>query len=337
MDKSRFDIVTIGNAIMDILAYVDDSFLVTHGLCKGTMRLLETKQAKDLCRKIHSHVEIPGGSAANTAVGFAALGGQAAFMGKVANDRLGKAFTRDIHAYGVHFTTSPLSSGYFSTAYSLVLITPDAQRTMNTYLGASRALQRDDLDLDLVGNAQITYLEGYQWDIPQAESLMQEVAQVALAREGKIALSLSDHLCVDRHRTTFREWVRHFVDILFANEREKMSLYQVATFEEALHFARNNCSLVVLTRGANGSVVATPETVHVMASEPVANVVDTTGAGDMFAAGFLYGLIRHKPVALCARIGNICAVEIIKTCGVRSLRGFDDRVKAYLSDELVFS
>ncbi len=331
MENSHFDIVAIGNAIMDVLAYVDDAFLVTHALRKGTMCLVETEQANYLRSYIPSQREIPGGSAANTVVGFSALGGKTAFIGKVADDSLGRAFIRDINAYGVHFATRKLSNG-LSTAYCLVLITPDAQRTMNTYLGACQTLHPDDIDFELVRNAQITYLEGYQWDIPHAKELMRKVAQVALESGSKVALSLSDFLCVDRHRTALRDWLRFHVDILFANEIEIISLYQVKTFEEALYFARRDCSLVALTRGAKGSVVATPDTVQVMASEPVAKVVDTTGAGDLFAAGFLYGLTRGGSTSLCARLGSLCAAEIINHCGVRPLRPFSDHVKAHLSE-----
>ncbi len=331
MDNSRFDMVAIGNAIMDVLAYVDDAFLVTHALRKGTMRLVERDQVDSLCSNLLSKIEVPGGSAANTVVGFSVLGGKTAFIGKVADDRLGRAFARDISAYGVHFATKKLSND-LSTAYCLVLITPDAQRTMNTYLGACQALNPDDIDFELIRNAHITYLEGYQWDIPQAEELMQKVAHVALESGSKVALSLSDCLCVERHRTEFRNWVRSHVDILFANETEIMSLYQVRTFEEALYCARKDCFLVALTRGEKGSVIATPDTVQVMASESVAKVVDTTGAGDLFAAGFLYGLTCGGSTTLCARIGNLCAAEIINHCGVRPLRPFGSRVRAHLSE-----
>ncbi len=331
MNHSRFDVVAIGNAIMDVLAYVDDAFLTTHALRKGTMRLIDVDQADYLYNNMQSTIEYSGGSAANTAVGLAALGGQAAFIGKVADDPLGRAFSDEINSCGVHFTTSLLQGGP-STAYCLVLVTPDAQRTMNTYLGACLTLQPDDIDLDLVQSAQITYLEGYQWDLPRAKEVMQRAAQAALASGGKVALSLSDCLCVDRHRAEFLDWVRYHIDILFANEIEIMSLYQVSTFDEALRAAREYGTTVALTRGEKGSVIATTDSVHVICAEPVTSIVDTTGAGDLFAAGFLYGLTRDRPAALCARLGSLCAAEVISHFGVRPIQSLVDLAKMRLPE-----
>lgn len=333
MNDDRFDVMAVGNAIMDVLAYVDDAFLATHALHKGSMRLIDADQADCLYTRLRPAIECAGGSAANTITGTAALGGRAAFVGKVADDPLGRAFARDLNSSGVHFTTRSLANSP-PTARCLVLVTPDAQRTMNTYLGACTTLQPNDIDLDLVRSASVTYLEGYQWDVPQAKAAMRKAAEVARADGKRVALSLSDSLCVDRHRAEFHDFVCHHVDVLFANEGEIMSLYQVSTFDEALQIVRGRCNVAVLTRSEKGSVISTNETVYLIDAESVARVVDTTGAGDLFAAGFLYGWTRDRPLPLCARLGSLCAAEVISHFGARPRQPLLDLVKARLPDRL---
>ncbi|KAF0114685.1 MAG: putative carbohydrate/purine kinase [Rhodospirillaceae bacterium] len=310
MNSNRFDVVTVGNAIMDVLVHVNEAFLATHALHKGTMPA----------------VECSGGSAANTAVGIAALGGQVAYVGKVNDDPLGRAFLYDINTAGVQCVTPPLREGP-PTGRCLILVTPDAQRTMNTYLGACVALGPDDIDPALIQNARITYLEGYQWDAPMAKEAIRKAADLARASRKKVALSLSDPFCVERHRVEFYTLVRYHVDILFANEAEIMSLYQTTTFDDAVQAVRRHCVMAAISRGEKGSVITTADTVHVIDAVPVARVVDTTGAGDLFAAGFLYGLSQDKPPALCARIGSLCAAEIIGHFGARPERSLADWVK----------
>ncbi len=316
MSHSRFDVLGIGNAIVDVLAHADDAFLEAHGLAKGTMTLIDEDAAKSLYEVMGSGIECSGGSAANTVAGLASMGGRAAFIGKVRDDQLGAVFRHDIRAVGVSFETL-LSRHTAPTARCLILVTPDAQRTMQTYLGASVELGPGDIDPAAVAAARVTYLEGYLWDPPAAKQAFVKAAALAHAAGRQVSLSLSDPFCVERHRAEFVDLVANHVDLLFANHEEIMSLYQVDTFDAALQQVRAHCRVAALTRSDKGSVVVSGDEVHVIDAEPVATVVDTTGAGDAYAAGFLFGLTRDMDPAACARIGGIAAAEVIGHLGAR--------------------
>ncbi len=321
--KADYDVLGIGNAIVDVLAQVDDDFLARQGLVKGAMQLIDEVAAHDLYAAMGPSIEASGGSAANTIAGVASFGCRAAFMGKVRNDELGEVFAHDIRATGVHFDTPAATEGP-TTARCLVLVTPDGERTMNTWLGASQNLGPDDVEADLVKASAITYLEGYLWDPPHAKEAFKKAAAIATQAGRKVALTLSDAFCVDRHRESFLELIRGPVDILFANEAEIKSLYQTRTFNDALHAVRADCALAVLTRSEAGSVIVEGEDVHVIGAHPVEKVVDATGAGDLFAAGFLAGLAQGRAVPDCARLGAIAASEIIQQMGARAIRPFHE-------------
>ncbi|MBT6095084.1 MAG: adenosine kinase [Rhodospirillaceae bacterium] len=331
MSDTRFDVLGIGNAIVDILAHAEDEFLATEGLDKGAMALVDSERAGELYAKVGSAVECSGGSAANTIAGLASLGGRAAFIGKVRDDQLGQVFRHDIKAIGVAFDTPAATDGP-PTATSLVLVSPDAERTMQTYLGACVDLGPDDIDEDQVAASAITYLEGYLWDPPAAKQAFRKAADVAHAKGRKVSLSLSDPFCVDRHREDFLELVSGHVDILFANEEEIISLYQADEFDAALQAVRGHCDIVALTRGAKGSVVVAGDEVHVVDADPIERLVDTTGAGDAYAAGFLFGLSQEDDLSQCAHIGNIAASEVIQHMGARPDRPLKELVQARLGD-----
>lgn len=312
----KLDVVAIGNAIVDVIARVDDAFLETHGVERGAMTLIDAERGEALYDAMPPGVEISGGSAGNTAAGLAALGGRAGYVGKVRDDVLGKVFRHDITAQGVSFATAPALDGP-PTARCLVLVTPDAQRSMNTYLGACVNLTPNDVDPAAISEAQVVYLEGYLWDPPQAKEAFLKAAKIAHDTGGKVALSLSDPFCVGRHRAEFLELVRHHVDILFANEQEIVSLFEAKDFDEALQKVRFEVETAALTRSEHGSVVVHRDEVHVLAAEPAAQVVDTTGAGDLYAAGFLYGYTQGKDAGTCGRLGGLCAAEVISHIGAR--------------------
>ena len=316
MTEHALDVVGIGNAIVDVLAQADDAFLDAHGLSKGSMTLIDTRRAEELYDAMGPAVEVSGGSGANTMAGFASLGGRGAFIGKVRNDQLGGIFRHDIRAAGVAFDTPPATEGP-PTGRSLIFVTPDAQRTMNTYLGAAVELVPDDLDADAIARAKVTYLEGYLWDPPPAKDAFLRAAEVAHRAGRRVALSLSDPFCVERHRESFVDLVENHIDLLFANDVEVRSLYQVETFDEALHRVRGHCEVAVLTRSARGSVILSGDDVHVVDAAPVDRIVDTTGAGDLYAAGFLYGYTQGKSLYDCGRIGSIAAAEVISHVGAR--------------------
>lgn len=316
MSEAPQDVVGLGNAIVDVIAPAEDAFLGREGMAKGTMTLIEVARAEALYQRMGPAVEMSGGSAANTMAGLASLGGRAAFIGKVRQDQLGVIFAHDIRAAGVTFRTQPASAGP-PTARCLILVTPDAQRTMNTYLGASVELGPEDVEEGLVSAARVTYLEGYLWDRPRAKAAFRKAARIAHAAGAKVALTLSDPFCVERHRPEFLELVKGPVDILFANEAEIRALWQVPDFDAALQATRGLVEVAVLTRSAKGSVVLWGDSVEPVAAEPVARVVDTTGAGDLFAAGFLYGYTQGRPLGQAARIGAIAAAEVIGHVGAR--------------------
>ena len=309
-------LVGIGNAIVDVLARTDDAFLDRHGLNKGAMTLIDADQADRLYDTMGPAIEMSGGSAANTIAGFAALGGDAAYIGKVKTDQLGAVFTHDIRSLGVVFDTPKATSGP-PTARCLILVTPDAQRTMNTYLGACVELGPADIDEARIAAAQIVYMEGYLWDPPAAKDAFRKAMAIAGANGTRSALTLSDGFCVDRYRDEFRALVDGPLDILFANEDEIKSLYQVDDFDDALQAIRGRVDMAALTRSEKGSVIVAGDEIHIVDAEPVADLQDTTGAGDLFAAGFLYGLTHGRSYHDCARLGGIAAAEVISQIGPR--------------------
>lgn len=316
MTDRELDVVGIGNAIVDVLGHAEDDFLAEQRLEKGTMALIDADRAEALYAKMGPAVEVSGGSAANTIAGVASLGGRTAFIGKVSNDQLGGIFRHDIRAAGVRFDTAPSVSGVPS-ARCLIFVTPDAQRTMNTFLGACLELGPDDIDAALVARARVTYLEGYLWDPPLAKQAFLKAARIAHQAGRKIALSLSDPFCVERHRAEFVDLVKNHVDILFANEHEICSLWQVGDFDSALQVTRGHCEVAALTRSEKGSVILGGDEIHVVDAVRVAKVVDTTGAGDLYAAGFLYGLARGMDLKAAGQLGSFAAAEIIGQMGAR--------------------
>ncbi len=315
MDAPHFDILGIGNAIVDVVSPVPEAFLSKRGMHKGSMTLIDPATAEALYADMPPGQESSGGSAANTCAAAAALGARVAYIGKVADDALGQSFRRDIAAIGVHFPTTPLLGGA-ATARCLILVTPDGQRTMNTYLGASVAFAEPDVDPALIAQAGVIYLEGYLFDPPAAQAAFHRAAAAAHAAGRQVALSLSDPFCVDRHRAAFRALVAGHVDILFANEAEICSLYECNRFEDAAVAAGQDVAMAALTRSEQGSVILhRGQRVEVVA-EPV-QVVDTTGAGDAYAAGFLAGLATGRTLAACGRMGSIAAAEAISHLGAR--------------------
>ena len=313
------DVVGLGNAIVDVIAHAEEAFLAAEGMAKGGMTLIEADRAESLYARMGPAVEMSGGSAANTMAGIASLDGRAAFIGKVKDDQLGAIFAHDIRSAGVAFRTRPARGGA-PTARCLIFVTPDAQRTMNTYLGASVELGPEDVDEALIAAAQVTYLEGYLWDRPRAKDAFRKAARIAHGAGRKVALTLSDPFCVERHRAEFQELVRGPVDILFANEAEIRALWQVRDFDAALSATRGLVQIAALTRSEKGSVVLSNGKTESVPAEPVQRVVDTTGAGDLFAAGFLHGLTQGRPPAEAARIGAIAAAEVIAHVGARPER-----------------
>ncbi|MGH9283134.1 MAG: adenosine kinase, partial [Acidimicrobiales bacterium] len=302
MAGAPVDVVAVGSAIVDVLASADDADLEAHGLVKGTMALVDGPASDRLYEAMGPATEMSGGSAANTVAGVASFGGAAAFIGKVRDDQLGQVFVHDIRAVGVAYSTPPATSGP-ATARCLVFVTPDAQRTMTTYLGAAVGLVPGDIDEDLVAASSYTYLEGYLWDPPEAIEALRRAIDLAHRAGRGVALSLSDPFCVARHRADFLHLAEEVVDVLFANEAEILSLYQVRTFDEALERVRRHCELAALTRSEHGSVIVAGREVHAVKAHPVASVVDTTGAGDLYAAGFLFGLSRGLSPAACGQLG----------------------------------
>jgi adenosine kinase len=317
MPSSRFDVLGLGNAIVDVIARADDDFLVANGLHKGGMMLIGEDRAEELYKAMGQTTIVSGGSAANTIIGMAALGCKAAFIGKVKSDALGAIFAHDIRAADVAFSTGFAADGTAS-ARCLVFVTPDGQRTMNTFLGACQDLTEADIDEALVRDSEIVYLEGYLWDPPAAKAAFAKASKIARAAGHRVALTLSDAFCVDRYRDEFLGLVRSgAVQILFANESELHSLYQTADFDTAVAHLRAENILGVVTRSEKGSIVVTQDAVVAVPAAPVEQVVDTTGAGDLFAAGFLAGLTKGKALTTCAALGAVAASEIIQHIGAR--------------------
>jgi sugar/nucleoside kinase (ribokinase family) len=316
MTAKTYDVVGIGNAIVDVLVQADERFFGDHGLTKGTMALVDEQQAERLYASVGPGLETSGGSAANTLAGIAQLGGRAGFIGRVRNDQLGQIFAHDIRSVGARFDTPAATAGP-STARCLILVTPDAQRTMCTYLGASVGLDPADLDLEMVAQAKVLYLEGYLWDSDEAKAAFIAAAEVARAHGGEVALSLSDAFCVERHRDSFQELVDGHVDILFANEMEITALYKANSFEQAAEQVRGRCRIAALTRSEQGSLVLNGEGSHAIASVQLGPLVDTTGAGDLYAAGFLHAYTQGQPIEACGRLGSLCAGQVVTQLGPR--------------------
>jgi sugar/nucleoside kinase (ribokinase family) len=317
MPAIRFDVLGIGNAIVDVIARAEDDFLLKHGMNKGAMTLIDEPRAQAIYDAMGPVVETSGGSAANTIVGLASLGSRAAFIGKVKDDALGRVFAHDIRGAGVSFATPPAAAGP-STARSYILVTPDGERTMNTYLGAAQDLHPADIDADTVAASAIVYLEGYLWDPKNAKDAFLKAARIAHEAERKVALTLSDAFCVDRWRAEFLHLMRsRTVDLIFANEAELHSLYQTADFDTALAALRADVGAAVVTRSEKGCLVLGANGTEAVAAYPVERVVDTTGAGDLFAAGFLSGLARGADDRTCGRLGALAAAEAIGHLGAR--------------------
>ena len=318
LDQAEFDVVGIGNALVDVIAHANDAFIRGESLVKGSMTLIEADRAVSLYRALGQAVEMSGGSAANTMCGVASFGGRAAFIGKVSDDELGEVFGHDLRAVGIAFRAGGPEDD-IPTGRSIIIVTPDAQRTMNTYLGVGSLLCPPDLDEAAVAGGKVLYMEGYLYDRPAAKEAFRAAAKIAHAHHRQVSLTLSDSFCVDRHRDDFRRLVADEVDILFGNDEELKSLYEVESFGEALAAVRDDCALAAITCGPQGSVIVTAEEVIKVAAEPVERVLDTTGAGDLFASGFLYGHTHGLSLAECGRLGSIAAAEVISHVGARPL------------------
>lgn len=315
---AHFDVVGIGNALVDVIAHADDAFILRHGLAKGSMDLIDTDRAVELYEALGSAVEMSGGSAANTMCGVASFGGRAAYIGKVTDDDLGEVFGHDLLAVGVQFRPGD-DRNDVPTGRSIIVVTPDAERTMNTYLGASSLLCVDDVDDATIADSRVLYMEGYLFDRDDAKDAFRHASRVAHESGGLVALTLSDSFCVDRHRDDFRALVSDEADILFGNRAELLSLYETDSFDAAVAEVRRHCPLAAITVGADGSVIVTADDVIEVRAHPVRRVVDTTGAGDLYAAGFLHGVAQGRALAECGRLGSIAASEVISHVGPRPL------------------
>ncbi|MFY9951777.1 adenosine kinase [Bradyrhizobium sp.] len=327
MAEAKYDVLGIGNAIFDVLVKTDEKFLSDHGMTKGGMSLIDEARAASIYRDMGPATEMSGGSAANTIVGIAGFGARAAYVGKVKDDQIGRLYTHDIRAAGVAFDTSPASDGP-ATGCSYILVTDDGERTMNTYLGAAQELTADDIDADEVAGAKIVYLEGYLWDPKSAKEAFVKAATIAHGAGRQVALTLSDAFCVDRYRDEFLELMRKgTVDLVFANEAELHALYQTSDFDTALRQLRKDTKLGVVTRSEKGCIVASDDGVVAVPASAIDRLVDTTGAGDLFAAGFLVGLVRNAGYENAGRLGALAASEVIQHIGARPLASLKELAK----------
>lgn len=314
---SEYDVLCVGNAIVDIIARCEDDFLVANGIHKGAMNLIDAERAEALYAAMGPAVEMSGGSAGNTAAGIASLGGRAAYFGKISNDSLGRIFTHDIRAQGVAFDTRPLP-GNPPTARSMIFVTPDGERSMNTYLGACVELGPEDVEEDKAKGAKVTYFEGYLWDPPRAKEAIRQTAALAHEAGREVAMTLSDPFCVDRYRDEFLDLMRSgTVDIVFANEHELKSLYQTGDFDTAVAAMRADCRLAAVTRSEKGSLILEGESTIPVEPLRVEEVTDTTGAGDLYAAGFLFGYTAGLPLSTCGELGSLAAGIVIQQIGPR--------------------
>ena len=322
MSEPTLGVIAVGNALVDVIAKTDEAFIAAqkeqHGMEKGAMTLIEEARAVELYGLLENPLETSGGSAANTMAGFASFGGKGGFIGKTADDDLGETFQNDIRSLGVTYTTQPLIMGS-KTGRCMILVTPDAERTMNTFLGASVELSPNDIEEDFIAQAKVTYLEGYLFDREQAKQAFVAAAEAAHNNGHRVALTLSDPFCVDRHRHDFLQLVENHVDILFANEEEIKSLYLQEDFEDAKSAISKHCEIAVLTRSEKGAVIVNEGREIIIEAAPVAEVVDTTGAGDQFAAGFLYGYTEDLGLEEAGKLGAIAAAEVISHIGPRPL------------------
>lgn len=317
-DRPLYDVVGIGNALVDVISHANDAFIHQESLVKGSMTLVDTDRALHLYRALGSAVEMSGGSAANTVCGVSSFGGKAAYIGKVSGDDLGEVFGHDLLAVGVHFSPGKPLDG-IPTGRCIIVVTPDAQRTMNTYLGVSSYMEPPDINESVVAAGRVLYMEGYLFDRDDAKAAFRHAAKVAHQAGREVSLTLSDSFCVDRHRDDFRALVEDDVDILFGNEHELMSLYELDTFEAAIAAIRRDSALAIITRGELGATIITREEIIDVHAEHVDHVVDTTGAGDLFAAGFLFGYTNGFNLAESGRLGALAASEVISHVGPRPL------------------
>ncbi|MCB1721783.1 MAG: adenosine kinase [Alphaproteobacteria bacterium] len=329
MSQPQFDVVAVGNALVDVLSQTDEAFVqeqnAHYGMEKGAMTLIDEARAVELYAQMPAGIESSGGSAGNTMAGFASFGGQGGFIGKVADDDLGKIFQHDLRSLGIQFDTQPLIMGA-KTGRCLICVTPDAQRTMNTFLGASVELTPGDIDEDLIAKAKITYLEGYLFDRDTAKQAFIYAAETAHAAGHRVALTLSDPFCVDRHRSDFLRLVESHIDILFANEEEIKSLFMQENFEDAASAVSKHVEIAAMTRSEKGAVIRNGETTYEIPAAPVSEVIDTTGAGDQFAAGFLYGFTSGKDIETCGRLGALAAAEVISHMGPRPEHSYKELI-----------
>lgn len=319
MTKTQYGVTAIGNAIVDILAPCTEAFIaeqVGHGMHRGAMNLINAERALALYEAMGQTTQASGGSAGNTIAAYASFGGKGAYIGKVGNDHLGQVFSHDLRTIGVDYSTTPVISGTH-TARSMILITPDGERTMNTFLGACVELSPDDIDEAMIASSAVTYLEGYLFDPPLAMEAFYKAAKIAHEADRKVSLTLSDSFCVGRHRAAFKELVEGHIDILFANEEEIKSLYEVEHFDDVIPVLKDKCEIVAITRSEKGSVIVRGENITTIKAEPVAKVLDTTGAGDAYAAGFLFGYTEGLSMAQAGQLGSIAAAEVISHIGPR--------------------
>jgi sugar/nucleoside kinase (ribokinase family) len=331
LSNGTVDVCCLGNALVDILSYEDDALIDKLALDKGAMHMVDADRADAVYDAMGPAEEVSGGSAANTAAGIASFGGSAAFIGRVADDTFGHVFAHDLRSVGVQFDSPHASNGQ-PTGRCLVMVTPDAQRTMCTFLGAATELEPDYVDEDVVARSAVTFLEGYLWDQPPAKDAIRKAASAAHRAGHRVALTLSDRFCEERHRDEFLSLIAGEIDVLFANEQELLALYEVDSFDDALQHVRGHCEVAALTRGPKGSVVISGDEVHVIDAEPVpGGVVDTTGAGDLYAAGFLYGFTHGHGLAVCGRLGSLAAAEVISHLGARPAQPLADLARPLLS------
>lgn len=324
---SRFDVLCIGNAIVDIIARCDEGFLVDNNIIKGAMNLIDADRAELLYSRMGPAIEASGGSAGNTAAGLASFGSRSAYFGKVSSDQLGTIFSHDIRALGVHFDTKPLD-GTPPTARSMIFVTPDGERSMNTYLGACVELGPEDIEADVVADAKITYFEGYLWDPPRAKDAIRQCAEIGHKHGREMSMTLSDPFCVGRYRAEFLDLMRSgTIDIVFANAEEAKSLYETDNFEHAVSQLRKDCKLAAITRSEHGSVIVRGDERHDIDAIDIDEVVDTTGAGDLYAAGFLHGYANGKPLDECGKLGSLAAGLVIQQIGPRPLLSLKDAAR----------
>ena len=318
MSSHRYDVVGIGNAIVDVISQESENFIGDHDLVKGAMTLIDAERATQLYASMAPAIETSGGSAANTMAGIASFGGTAGYIGKVRDDQLGEVFGHDIRAVGVDFEVAAATEGP-PTARCLIIVTPDAARTMNTFLGTSSLLHPDEIDTGFVADGKVLYCEGYIWDIDITKQAIRKAVEATRAAGNKVSFTLSDSFCVERHHGEWLELVDGPIDILFGNEHEICALYETDDFEAAVNAVQGKVEIACLTRGAEGSIIVTPDERIEIAAEPVEEVVDTTGAGDLYASGFLYGYTNGHDLATSGRLASIAAAEVISHVGARSL------------------